>query len=140
MRSFLQRQTDASLCHLVSLRKTDRIRTCPWALLTHGHRGDEMVLHFPKLEQLPLGCHHLMGLNCLNPFQGQNRGLLPSLFLKLCFIRDHCVGRQGKVLSRFSRMISNIGTSEYCQGALKLGHQTSYLHAVVGVETEYGVR
>lgn len=70
-----------------------------------------MVLCFPNLEQLPLGSHRLMGLNCFSPSQGQNRGSLASLFLKLCVICRRRVSIQGEVfVVAFSGMISNISS------------------------------
>ncbi len=95
--SFRDRLTQARVGQYVW--KTDRIGACPWARLTHGRRDDWMVLCFPNLERLPLGSRRLMGLNCFNPSQGQKRGSLASLFVKLRVICRQRVGRQGKVLS-----------------------------------------
>lgn len=43
-----------------------------------------IVLCFPNLEQLPLGSHHLIGLNCFHPIQGQRDHSLCFAVLACC--------------------------------------------------------
>lgn len=94
---FRDRLTQALVVSYVC-EKTDRMGVCPRARLTHEHGVTGWSPASQNVEQLPLGCHPLMGLNCFNPSQGQHCGSLALLFLKVCVICRPCVSRRGKVL------------------------------------------
>lgn len=122
MWSVLQSGADVSPWHLLCLWKTDGIRACPGACLIHGPRGDSVALCLPILDQLPLGCRRLTGLNCFNPLS-RTKTWIRHFSLKLRITLTCFVGRQWAISLLVPGLVSNICLIHSCQGAAEQGHR-----------------